>query len=71
MDPAWPPDGIVGHLLAAAAIVAALAGLYRYVVRPISKAIATIAQIGVDWYGREGDPGHPRVPGVMERLVGI
>ena len=65
------PDGLAAAVIATAALALAIATLYRYAVRPIARTIATIAQIGGDWYGREGDPGHPRIPGVMERLTSI
>ena len=71
IDPTLGAPSPVEWVLVVSAVIAALAVIYRYVIRPIARAIAIIAQIGGDWYGREGDPGHPRVPGVMERLASI
>jgi hypothetical protein len=57
---------------AVAAVVAAGAGILA-TVRMAVRNVMRIARFLEAWFGTEGDPvsGHPRVPGVMERLEAI
>ena len=71
MADATVASGLVGWIIAAGAVLAALYGMWRYVVRPVARAVALIVQIGGDFLGHDARPGVPRTAGVMERLGSI
>jgi hypothetical protein len=58
----------VGWLLLAAAILLALATVYRVGVRPIVQVGLEVRELLRDLRGYPGRPGHPAVPGLVERV---
>lgn len=58
----------VGWLLLLAAILVALATIYRVGVRPIVQVGLEVRELLRDLRGYPGRPGHPPVPGMVERV---
>lgn len=59
----------VGWLLLAAAVLVALATVYRVGIRPIIVVGLEVRELLRDLRGYPGRPGHPPVPGMVERVA--
>lgn len=73
--PAWMSSVSLGTILVSIFVVLTVGGLVWVMLRPLLRSArrtdATLQELRRDWFGVEGRPGFPAVPGVPQRLFDV
>ena len=73
--PAWMNSVSLGTILVSVFVVLTVGGLVWMMLRPLLRSArrtdATLQELRRDWFGVEGRPGFPAVPGVPQRLLDV
>ncbi len=73
--PAWMNGISLGTILVSLFVVLTVGGLLYAMLRPLTRGVRrtdkTVQQLSRDWFGQEGRPGFPPIPGVPQRLFEV
>lgn len=73
--PAWMSGISLGTILVSLFILLTVGGLVWALLRPVLRSARrtdkTLQRLQLDWFGQEGRPGFPAVPGVPQRLFEV
>lgn len=73
--PAWMSSISLGTIFVSLFIILTVGGLVWAVLRPVLRSARrtdkTLQRLTLDWFGQEGRPGFPAVPGVPQRLYEV
>lgn len=73
--PAWMNGVSLGTVVVSLFVVLTVGGLLYAMLRPVMRGVrrtdGTVQELRRDWFGQEGRPGFPPVPGVPQRLFEV
>lgn len=73
--PAWMNSISLGTIVVSIFVVLTVAGLVWVALRPMARSARridqTVQELSRDWFGQEGRPGFPAIPGVPQRLLEV
>lgn len=73
--PAWMSSISLGTIFVSLFVVLSVGALVWAVLRPVLRSARrtdkTLQRLTLDWFGQEGRPGFPAVPGVPQRLYEV
>lgn len=73
--PAWMGSVSLGTLAVSLFVVLTVGGLVWALLRPVVRSARrtdqTLQELRRDWFGQEGRPGFPAIPGVPQRLYDV